>query len=106
MRSGKKRRPKKRTAAAAKSFAGTTYNGGIERSVKKSFSKTGGAGQHPHETSTPQFNRMKYTNTGTKLSADMQGNKSNYPQNKHIQRSKKQVRKVRRPCQYCVSAGW
>jgi hypothetical protein len=50
---------------------------GIERSIRNFFSKTGGAGQHPHETSTPQFNRMKYTNTGTKLSAGMQGNKSN-----------------------------
>jgi hypothetical protein len=77
---------KKRTAVATKSFAGATHSGGIERSEKISFSKTGGAGQHPHETSTPQFNRMKYTNTGTKLSAAMKGNKSNYTQNKHIQR--------------------
>lgn len=105
MRSVKCGQQKKRTAAAAKSFAGTTYNGGIERSEKKSFSKTGGAGQHPHETSTPQFNRMKYTNTGTKLSADRQGNKSDYNKNKHIQRSKKQGWNGRKPCQHCVSAG-
>lgn len=61
--------------------------------LKISFSKTGGVSQHPHETNTPRFNRMKYTNTGTKLNGGQQAGKSKSGQNKHIYRIKNNPRK-------------